>query len=37
VNHKNLLPRAKALKAQMNDKRKNFTLNHLADFYNIEG
>lgn len=36
VNHKELLARAKSLKAQMNDKRKIFTLNHLADFYNIE-
>jgi len=36
VNHKELLPRAKALKAQMNDKREIFTWNHLANFYNIE-
>ena len=36
VSHKNLLPKAKEIKSNMNDKRKNFTWDHLADFYNIE-
>lgn len=36
VKHKELLPRAKSLKAQMNHERKTFTWNHLADFYIIE-
>ena len=36
VNHKELLPKAKAIKTQMNDRRKSFTWDHLADFYNIE-
>ena len=36
VNHKELLPWANSLKAQMNDKRQIFTWNHLANFYNIK-
>jgi LAGLIDADG endonuclease len=36
VSHKNLLPKAKEIKSNMNDKRQIFTWDHLADFYNIE-
>ena len=36
VSHKELLPKAKEIKNQMNDNRKIFTWDHLADFYNIE-
>ena len=40
VDHKNLLPKAKEIKSQMNDQRQVFTprsaRNHLNNFYNIE-
>lgn len=36
VSHKDLLPKAKTIKSNMNDKRENFTWDHLAYFYNIE-
>ena len=36
VDHKNLLPKAKEIKSQMNDQRQVFTWNHLNNFYNIE-
>jgi hypothetical protein len=36
VNHKELLPRAKQIKSEMNDNRQVFTWNHLNNFYNIE-
>jgi len=36
VDHKNLLPKAKEIKSQMNDQRKVFTWDHLNNFYNIE-
>ena len=36
VSHKDLLPIAKESKSQMNDNRKIFTWDHLAEFYNIE-
>ena len=35
VNHKELLPKVKAIKTQMNDRRKSFTFDQLANFYNI--
>ena len=33
VIHKELLPKAKAIKTQMNDRRKSFTFDQLANFY----
>lgn len=35
VKHKELLPKAIEIKRQMNDQRKEFTWDHLKDFYSL--